>query len=245
MKRKFLDIIRQLLPISTRRKIIQLTRWPPVGWVNFGSFSRLKPISSDWGYERGTPIDRYYIEKFLRDSSKFIKGRVLEIGDNTYTLKFASSQVERSDVLHVSDQKQGVTIIGDLTSADHIRNDLFDCIILTQTLQFVYDVPAVIKTIFRILKSGGCVLVTIPGICQISRYDMDRWGDYWRFTTKSIMKMFEEYFPSENINVKAYGNVQTSISFLHGIAYEELSTKDLDYLDPDYELLITVKAIKP
>jgi hypothetical protein len=74
---------------------------------------------------------------------------------------------------------------------------------------------------------------------------MDRWGDYWRFTTKSIKKMFEIHFPGENINVNAYGNVKASIAFLHGIAYEELRKKDLDYLDPDYELLITVQATKP
>jgi SAM-dependent methyltransferase len=222
-----------------------MTCWPPVGRVNFGSFYRLKPISSNWGYERGNPIDRYYIEKFLAERSQFIRGRVLEIGINTYTLKFASPHLEKSDVLHISNQKPGVTIIVDLNSADHIPSDSFDCIILTQTLQFIYDVPSAIRTVFRILKSGGCVLVTVPGISKISRYDMDRWGDYWRFTTKSIIKIFETHFPIENIKVKAYGNVKASVAFLHGIAQEELNPKDLDYLDPDYELLITLQATKP
>jgi hypothetical protein len=74
---------------------------------------------------------------------------------------------------------------------------------------------------------------------------MDRWGDYWRFTTRSIMKLFEAHFSGENIHVKTYGNVKASVAFLHGIAHEELSSNDLDYLDPDYELLIGVQAIKP
>jgi SAM-dependent methyltransferase len=230
---------------ETRRWIVRITRWPPVGRVNFGSFKRLKPISPFWGTERGNPIDRYYIEKFLAECSPLIRGRVLEIGDNTYTRKFASPQLEQSDVLHVSENKPGVTIIGDLTSADHIPADLFDCILLTQTLQFIYDVPAVIRTVYRILKPGGNVLVTVSGIAQISRYDMDRWGDYWRFTTKSIQKLFEDRFPSENITIKSFGNVKASVAFLHGIAYEELRTKELDYFDPDYELLITVQATKP
>jgi SAM-dependent methyltransferase len=245
IRNKFIQFVRKYTSAATRRWIVRLTRWPPVGWVSFGSLRRLKPISADWGYERGTPIDRYYIEKFLADSVPFIRGHALEIGDNTYTLKFASPGLEKSDVLHVADQKPGVTIIADLTSADQIPADSFDCIILTQTLQFIYDVPAVIQTVFRILKPGGCVLVTVPGICQISRYDMDRWGDYWRFTTRSIMKLFEAHFSGENIHVKAYGNVKASVAFLHGIAHEELSSNDLDYLDPDYELLIGVQAIKP
>lgn len=244
-KEKILNFVREHTSSNTRRRIVRMTRWPPVGWVIFGSFRRLKPISSDWGYERGNPIDRYFIEKFLAESSQFIRGRALEIGDNTYTLRFASSELETSDVLHVSDQKPGVTIIADLTSADQIPADSFDCIILTQTLQFIFDVPAVIRTVFRILRPGGCVLVTVPGICQISRYDMDRWGDYWRFTTRSIAKLFEAQFPGENVKIKAYGNVKASVAFLHGIAHEELSSKDLDYFDPDYELLIGIQAIKP
>jgi SAM-dependent methyltransferase len=245
LKDSLVKYARKYTSIETRRRIIRITRWPPIGWVNFGSFKRLRPISSEWGAERGNPIDRYYIEKYLAECSRLIRGRVLEIGDDTYTRKFASPQLEQSDVLHVSENKPNVTIIGDLTSANHIPADSFDCIILTQTLQFIYDVPAVIRTVYRILKPGGCALVTVPGISQISRYDMDRWGDYWRFTTKSIFKLFEVHFPSENITVKAFGNVKASVAFLHGIAYEELRKNELDYFDPDYELLITVKATKP
>jgi SAM-dependent methyltransferase len=245
VKDKLIKVVRKYTSVETRRWIIRITRWPPVGWVNFGSFRRLKPISPYWGTERGHPIDRYYIEKFLASYSSLIRGRVLEIGDDTYTCKYGSSQIHHSDVLHVSENRPGVTIIGDLTSASNIPSNSFDCIILTQTIHLIYDVPSVVNSIYRILKPEGSVLVTTPGIAQISRFDMDRWGDYWRFTTKSIHKLFEDCFPPENITVKAFGNVKASIAFLQGIAYEELRTKDLDYFDPDYELLITVKATKP
>jgi hypothetical protein len=95
------------------------------------------------------------------------------------------------------------------------------------------------------LKPGGVVLVTVPGISKISRYDMDRWGYYWSFTTKSVRRLFEVAFPVENIRVNAYGNVLASVAFLHGIASEELKKKELDFFDPDYELLITIIAEKP
>jgi SAM-dependent methyltransferase len=245
LKDSLLKYARKYTSIETRRRIIRITRWPPIGWVNFGSLNRLRPISRDWGLERGNPIDRYYIEKFLAECSSLIRGRVLEIGYDTYTRKFASPQLEQCDVLHVSENKPGVTIIGDLASANHIPANSFDCIILTQTLQFIYDVPSVIQTIYRILKPGGCVLVTIPGISHINRYEFDRWGDYWRFTTLASEKLFSAYFPVENLKIKAYGNIKVCIAFLHGIAYEELRKKELDYFDPDYELLITVQATKP
>jgi hypothetical protein len=117
--------------------------------------------------------------------------------------------------------------------------------ILTQTLQFIYDVKEAIRHSYQALVPGGVLLVTIPGISQISRYDMDRWGDLWRFTTLSAKKLFEEVFPQGNVEVEAYGNVLTSVAFLHGLAAEELTTDELNYSDPDYQLLITIRAVKP
>jgi SAM-dependent methyltransferase len=158
---------------------------------------------------------------------------------------FGDDRVTKVDVLHVTEQNPNVTIIGDLTSADHIPSDTFDCIILTQTLQSVYDAPAVVRTVYRILRPGGVVLVTIPGISKISRYDMDRWGYYWSFTTLSARRLLETAFPEDNVDVAAGGNVLAAVGFLHGLATEELSKSELDYVDPDYELLITVRAAKP
>ena len=241
---RWLSLPGRLLPLSLRRKIIRLTRWPPVGRVRFGSLRRLKPISNQWGMDRGRPVDRYYIERFLADHSPDIKGRVLEIGGNGYTVRFGGDQVTQSDVLHVAEDRPQVTIIGDLTDAGHIASDSFDCIILTQTLQAIYDVRAVICTVHRILKPGGVVLITVPGISQISRYDMDRWGYYWSFTTASIRCLLQEAFPPANVQVAAHGNVLASIAFLHGLAQSELKQEELDYVDPDYQLLITARAVK-
>ena len=125
----------------------------------------------------------------------------------------------------VEDRPQ-VTIIGDLTHADHIPADSFDCIILTQTLQVIYDVPAALRTVYRSLKPGGVALVTIPGISQISRYDMDRWGHYWSFTTCSARRLFEAHFPAEKLEITAHGNVLAAVAFLHGLAQEELRPWD-------------------
>jgi SAM-dependent methyltransferase len=224
---------------------VRYTRWPPVGWVNFGSLRRLKPISPYWGSERGQPIDRYYIENFLSRQASDIRGRVLEIGDNVYTCQFGGDRVTKSDVLHVAEDRPKVTIIGDLTNGDLIPSDTFDCVILTQTLQVIFDVSKALQTVYRILKPGGITLITIPGISKISRYDMDRWGHYWSFTSSSARRLFEISFPRENIQIEAYGNVLAATAFLHGLASEELNKKELDFFDPDYELLIAARVEKP
>jgi glycosyltransferase involved in cell wall biosynthesis len=215
-----------------------------VGWVDWGHLRRVTPLSRDFGFDRGKPVDRYYIEKFLAQRSADIRGRVLEIGDNSYTRQFGGDRVTQSDVLHVYKDNPAATIVGDLTCADHIPSDTFDCIILTQTLPFIYDVRAAIATIYRILKPGGVLLTTFAGISQISRSDMDSWGEYWRFTTNSARKLFAGFFPSQSLDVTAYGNVFAVTAFLHGLATEELRQEELDYCDPDYEMLITVRAVK-
>lgn len=231
---------------------------PPVGSVRFGDLRRLTPISRTFGFDRGRPIDRYYIEKFLdRHAGEEgygigdIHGHVLEIGDDRYTRQFGGwrgeaggSPVEKLDVLHVQPDHVRATIIGDLTRADHIRSESFDCIICTQTLHSIYNVRSAVQTLCRLLKPNGALLATVPGITQTCRPDRDLWGDYWRFTALSARRTFDDVFRSENVTVDAYGNVLAATAFLHGIAAEELKPEELDLRDPDYEVLITVRAVK-
>jgi SAM-dependent methyltransferase len=171
---------------------------------------------------------------------------VLEIGDNYYTKKFCSNRVTKSDVLNIVSGDQRTTIVADLTRADSLPSDLFHCIILTQTLQMIYDFRLALKHLYRILRPDGVLLLTTHGISKIGRREgIDPWGEYWHFTTQSLKRLFQEFFPAENVTVKSYGNVLSTIAFLHGLAVEELSTEELDHHDPDYELLITVRAVKP
>ncbi len=250
MKKLLNFMARQTLPPTVRRRL--KARWygadycPPVGFVDFGNLRRVKPLSAHWGLERGRPVDRYYIEKFLAANAQDIRGRVLEIAGNDYTLRFGGDRVAQSDVLHPAEGNPHATIVADLTNADHVASDAFDCIICTQTLLVIYDVRAAIRTLHRVLKPGGVLLVTIPGVShKISRGDMDQWGDFWRFTTRSAQRLFEEVFPPENMKVEAYGNVLSASAFLYGLAVEELRPEELDYFDPDFEVSISVRAIKP
>jgi SAM-dependent methyltransferase len=242
---RLLLLARQVLPLSTRRNVVRYTRWPPVGWVRLGHLRRLKPISTAYGFERGLPVDRYYIERFLTAHVLDIQGHVLEIKDDMYTSRFGGDRVTKSDILHIEGGNPVATIVADLTHASHIPSNSFDCIILTQTLHLIYDVRAALATLFRTLKPGGVLLTTVSGISKISRADMDRWGHHWSFTTRSSRRLFEEFFPSTHVSVQAYGNVLTAIASLHGLASEELRQPALDYFDPDYELLITIRALKP
>jgi SAM-dependent methyltransferase len=230
-------IAKRITPFRVRRWLRtqqhKLRLWPPVGWVRFGSLRRLTPVSRVFGFDRGRCIDRYYIENFLARHVEDIHGRVLEVADDRYTTRFGGGRVTKSDILYVQEGNPRATIVADLSCSNSITSDSFDCIILTQTLQFIYSVQAAVLTLHRILKPGGVLLATFAGISQISR-----------FTTASARRLFGEAFPPNNVTVEAYGNVLAANAFMHGLVTEDLRVEELDYRDPDYELLITVRAVK-
>jgi hypothetical protein len=216
---------------------------PPVGRVRLGDLNRVTPISQCFGFDRGLPIDRYYIERFLGRHASEVAGRVLEIGDDTYTRKFGGSHVSRSDVLHVHQGNPRATIVGDLTDPDVLPENAFDCIVLTQTLQLIYDVPLAIGRIHRALAPGGVVLVTAPGISQIDRGE---WGKtwFWSFTPAALQRLFGDVFGADAVMIEEYGNVFAATAFLQGLAVEEIDPADLGFLDRAYPVIVALRARK-
>ena len=129
-------------------------------------------------------------------------------------------------------------------TGDGLPADTFDCIICTQTLQLIYEVPTAIRNLHRCLRPEGVLLGTMPGMSPIPASDRERWGWHWGFTTSSVRRLCADHFHPGESTVEAYGNVLSAISFLHGLAAEELTQQELDVRSPAYELLITVRAEK-
>jgi SAM-dependent methyltransferase len=204
---------------------------------------RTAPVSADWGWSRGQPIDRYYIERFLAEHADDVRGHVLDFADDTYARRFGSKATQ-VDVLHRLDGNPHATIVADLARGEQIPSNTFDCILCTQVLQYIYDLPAAIRTLYRILKPGGIILVTAPGIQKIDLEGMEAWGECWRFTALSLHRLFEEAFSKGQVEVRAYGNVLVAAAALYGYAWEDVRRDDLEYQDPEYEVLITLRARK-
>ncbi len=201
------------------------------------------PVSSSFGLDRGTPVDRYYIEHFLSTNSSFIKGRVLEIAESTYSKKYGHG-VTSFEVLHVDEHAPNATIIGDLTNVSSLPEEIIDCFICTQTLNFIYDVRAAITGIHKLLKPGGVALITVACLTQISRYDSDRWGDFWRFTPMSIHRLFQEVFEHGQLDLNFYGNVYAATAIMQGLCVEELNKDLLLQKQQDYPVTVVLKVKK-
>lgn len=224
-----------------RRRLGREPVAPGFGQANWGDLRRTTPIERHFGFSRGQPVDRHYIEEFLARHTADIAGRVLEVGDNDYTLRFGGSQVTRSDVLHISEHAPKATIFGDLAHADHIPDETFDCFVLTQTLHIIFDMPAAIRTIHRILRPGGVVLVTVPGITPI---DEGEWRDtwYWSLTAAALRRLLGQGW--SKVAVETHGNVLSAVAFLHGMAAAELTPDEMAMRDETYPVIVAARAVK-
>jgi SAM-dependent methyltransferase len=221
------------------RKALRRTLRP----ARLGSLGRTRPLSMSWGHERGTPVDRYYIDAFLAEHRDRIRGRVLEVKDSRYTRRYGTG-VETADVLDIDPANPHATILADLSAADAVPADRFDCFILTQTLQFVFDTRAALRHSCRILKPGGVLLATVPAVSRIDNTTGPD-TDYWRFTTASCQALFDEVFGRQGVRVRSYGNVTTAVAFLAGAAQEDLRAGQLDAFDEHFPVIVAVSARKP
>ena len=209
-----------------------------------GALRSLEPLSRRFGEDRGQPVCRWYIERFLDEHRTLVRGRVLEVAERTYTRRFGGDRVTESAVLHATAGNPEATIIGNLATGEGIPDARFDAAILSQTLQCIFDVQGAVRTIHRMLAPGGTALVTVPAIAPVSRYDADRWGEYWHFSEQSVQQLFAPLFGAPNVRVASHGNHIAAHAYLAGMAAEELREDEILAHDADYPIVITAVVTK-
>ena len=219
---------------EARRRLRRLRRR-----ARFGSLRRFEPLSDDWGFDRGTPVDRWYIERFLERHAEDVRGKVLEVKSDDYARRFGRDV--STEILDVDGNNPRAGIVADLARPQQLPDGRFDCFILTQTLQYVPDLAAAVRSCRQVLVEGGAALVTVPTVSAV--VDSGR-PDLWRFTPSACRALFDGVFGEGNVEVEAHGNLLSSIAFLHGIAAEELEPRELDVSDPRYPVIVSVRAVR-
>lgn len=241
--RVFLKIPRVTIREAVLDMVRRLKHLVSPNRIDLGSLRQRQPISRNFGYERGNPVDRHYIEGFLEHHAGDIRGCVLEVGDNAYTMRYGGKRVEQSEVVHVDPDAPNVTYCTDLTTGDGIPDGRFDCVVLTQTLHLLYEFKQAVTTLERILKPGGVLLLTVPGVSSIDRGE---WGEtwYWSFTPASLRRLMSEQFGEESVEITSHGNVLTATAFLYGLAESDLTKDDYALSDPQYPVIVTARVTK-
>ena len=202
---------------------------------------RRRPFST-WGLERGTPVDRIYIEDFFARHRSDVHGRVLEVKDRAYADRFGHD-VKQVDVLDVDPENPLATIVADLSAPNCLPPSTYDCVVLTQTLQYVREPAAAVANVAATLRPGGVLLASVPCITHVEAGARDT--DRWRFTEASCRDLFGAAFAPGEVATETGGNVAAAAAFLMGMAGEELGAKRLAEHDPDFPVVILVRAVQP
>lgn len=235
-------MLRRVLPQRAFRtlKHLVLPDKIRIGGVDLGDLARAEPVGRRFGLDRGTPVDRWFIERFLARHSQDIRGRVLEVGDDSYSRRFGHG-IDRQDVLHIVPGHPGATIVGDIAQPGTLPAGAFDCMIVTQTLQLVYDIRAAVGNLAQALKPGGVLLLTMPGVTTVDPAESDgKW--YWSITDRTAERLFGEVFDSANLEVSLHGNAYAATCFVQGLALEEVDPALLEQDDPAFPMLVCVRA---
>ncbi len=201
---------------------------------------QLAPISDKFGFDRGKPIDRYYIDNFIEKHQDKILGHCLEVHDDAYLKRFGASKVTVSDVVDIDTSNKLANIYCDLTYAQNIADNTYDCLVITQTLGLIPDHGQAIKQLHRILKPGGTLLLTVS---TMGPYIKNGNG-YWRYSPKSVAYLLEKYFKKENMHIDTYGNALAGQAFWVGMAAEEFEPEQLNFKDERFPVIVTAVAFK-
>jgi ubiquinone/menaquinone biosynthesis C-methylase UbiE len=148
--------------------------------------------------------------------------------------------VTRSDILDIDINNPKATIYGDLRFMPQIKENTYDCIILTQTLQYIDDYSAAIRECHRILKPGGVLLATVPTVARIGYSGVS--GDYWRFTKAGAEYSFKKVF--KEVKAEAFGNLRTCFKSLVGASQEFSNKTEMNYPDSNFPLIVGIIAKK-
>lgn len=213
-------------------------RLRPVRW---GNLRRLEPVSPRFGSDRGTPVDRYYIDAFFAAHSSLIRGRVLEVKDRGYTERFGRG-VTSCDVVDIDPRNDEATIVADLADPGSLPEAAYDCAIVPQTLVYVADLDAAVANLWLSLAPGGSLLVTTPAIARVDPEAVA--VDRWHLTGPGLETLLRRACPGAEIDVAAHGNPVVAVAFLHGLAVEDLRPGDLAASHEGYPIVATGVARK-
>jgi SAM-dependent methyltransferase len=200
----------------------------------------VSPLSERWGFDRGTPLHRHYIRRFLEENASDVRGSCLEFNDSLYTEQIGGHRVIERHVIHVDRTNPRATIVADLTKPNEVGSDRFDCIICTHVLHVVFDLRAIARELHRILRPGGVLLVAVPQLSMAG----PEFDELWRFTSLGLRRLLEEPFGRGQVEARGYGNALVAAAEIRGLVAEELTEREISAQDPRFAIEACARAVK-
>jgi hypothetical protein len=225
-----------------------LGRLPVVRTWRAGHLRRLAPLAG--GRQRGTPIVRYYWERFLEQHRSDVRGRALEIGSTQTLQRIGRSAVTRAEAIDVA-ARAGIDIVADISRAEALPADTYDCIVVPFTTHLIYDIDAALHHLIRMCTPGGVLLVNFPCV----EYYFPRGLDmntgitlhvHWSFTPLQVENLLRRQgLDADSFALVSDGNLFARVAYQANLPVEELTQEERDFRDEGHPLLISARVVKP
>lgn len=210
---------------------------------------RLRPFGN--GTLRGEAIVRRYWERFLETHRADIRGKCLELGSQVTIRRLGGSAVSEGAAIDLSPHSPEITVVGDLSRADQITGEAYDCFIIPFTMHLIYDVEAALYHSLRLLKPGGVLLVNFPCMDYYFPRGLDMGTGrplfmFWWFTPIQVDNLLGRAgLGRADYTMRIDGNLFARVAYQMNMPAEELSREELNHVDEGHPLLISVRAVRP
>jgi len=206
----------------------------------WGNLRRTTPFSATYGFERGQPIDRYYLDRFLARYRDLITGAVLETQGSSYTERFGHD-VTRAHSFDIEPRFEPTYVCDFAYSGGVIPDQSYDCLLLPNTLMHFRELDRCLAHSRRVVRPGGTILASAAGLLPLTG-DVP---DYWRLSPDGWREKLCEAWPGAMLEIVSYGNCLAAVSAQLGLALEELTEAELDVQDPRFPVLTTIVCRLP
>lgn len=237
------------LTATLSRRTLPLMRLPVVRRLRAVQLRRLRPLSD--GRQRGTPIVRYYWAQFLEEHRADIRGDALEVGTTDTIRRYGGAALTSAEAIDIAPHSPEVTVVADLSRADAVPSDRFDCFVNQFTMHVIYDAEAALYHSIRLLKPGGVLLVNFSCLDYYLAEGLDMQTGaplflfHW-FTPIEVENLLRRCgLSADDYRLAIHGNLFTRIAYQMNLGAEELTAAELSHVDPGHPLLICVRVVKP
>jgi SAM-dependent methyltransferase len=226
-------------PRHQRQRLRRLVRRP-----RWGNLRRLEPFSATFGFDRGTPVDRYYMRHFVRSHTDALRGVAGEVSEPTYLGEFGDDRLQKIEVIDLDPANPRATLIADLSQSASLPAETFDCLVVTQTLQYIPEPERALAVCVESLRPGGSLLVAVPALAPHDTHEAPE-ADHWRFWPAGLLYLLQRVAPEASHTVAGYGNLVATIAFLQGLSAEELKPAELRHNDPRFPVVVCARLDMP
>lgn len=223
--------------------------WPLIRNLRAMQFRRLRPFRN--GEQVGTSVTRLYWLNYLEKHRADIRGHGLEVGTTATIKQYGGSALTQADAIDLTGHSPEVNVVADLSRADHVPGDVYDCFVNQFTTAVIYDIDAALYHSIRLLKPGGVLLINFWTVDFYFNRGLDMGTGaplfmYWNFTPIQVENMLRRIGLTEtDYEIESFGNVLTRMANLLNIPAEELTRHEFEYVDPGQPLVICVRVVKP